>query len=272
MTRFAFLIGLPLTILLTLSVGGLTTGCDEKNKKKKTTPKERVRPRAQGSVQVSSKGAKLLKCKQTEGTRIVTLDLNRDKKRDRWLLIADKDGRKVCHEMDTDYDGKRDLSITYYDDGVTKRRIWWDVDYDGYWDQVMYNRPDGTKERVEIRPYAPQPEERKAGEWNPTVWKYYRVVKGKGTVIDRIEMDKDRNGYKDYWERYENGKLAEVSWADPGDTDEKPKHWIESPDEGQDKGFRGKDEPGKAKAKAEKGEGKGEGGEGGAGGKGSGTK
>ena len=66
-------------------------------------------------------------------------------------------------------------------------------------------------------------------------------------------MDKDRNGYKDYWERYEGGILREVSWANAGDTDEKPKHWIESPEEGQDKGYGGQDEPKKAKPKPTKG-------------------
>lgn len=239
--------GLVVTLALSLAV----TGCD-KEKKKQTTPSARTpAPRNTGSVQVSSKGAKLVKCKIVPGARLVTLDLNRDGKRDRWLLIDNDTGKKRCHEMDTDYDGKRDVSITYYDDGVTPRVIWWDLDYDGNWDQVMYNRPDGTKERVEIRAYPPKPDERGKG-WKPTVWKFYRNVKGKGTVIDHIEMDKDRNGYKDYWERYEGGQLAEVSWANPGDTDEKPKHWIESPEQGADKGFSGKDESGAAKQKGAK--------------------
>ena len=113
-----------------------------------------------------------------------------------------------------------------------------------------YSIPDRIMEaypgRVEIRPHPPTPKEMKAG-WKPTIWKYYRNIKGKGTVIDRIEMDKDRNGAKDYWERYEDGVLKEVSWANPGDTDEKPKHWIEAPEAGQDQGYRGRDEPKKAR-------------------------
>ena len=68
-------------------------------------------------------------------------------------------------------------------------------------------------------------------------------------LLERVEMDKDQNGYKDYWERYDEGVLKEVSWADPGDTDEKPKHWIEAPEEGQDKGFRGDDEKGESPAR-----------------------
>lgn len=230
---------LGLLLVLVPIVCLLGTGC-EKGKKSRTTPKASD-PEGPTPLQLSSKGEVMLKCKQEAGTRIVTLDLNRDKKRDRWILF-DKGGKKLCHEMDTDYDGKRDLSITYFDDGVTARIIWWDLDYDGEWDQVMYNRPDGTKERVEIRSHAPTPQERKSGEWKPTVWKFYRNVKGKGTVIERVEMDKSRNGYKDYWERYEDGVLQEVSWADPSDTDERPKHWIEAPEEGKDKGYRGEDE------------------------------
>ena len=57
----------------------------------------------------------------------------RDKKRDRWILWSKKN-LKVCHEMDINFDGKRDLSIRYYDDGITPRTVWWDLDYDGVWD------------------------------------------------------------------------------------------------------------------------------------------
>lgn len=247
-------------LLIGLAAGlslAIATGCSKK-KPERTTPRARSAATASGrSVQVSAKGAKMLKCRARAGTRIVTLDLNRDKKRDRWILMDTKTGRKLCHEMDTDYDGKRDLSIAYFDDGITPRVIWWDLDYDGVFDQVLYNRPDGSKKRVEIRPYPPKPSERGKG-WKPTIWKYYRTYKGKGAVIDHIEMDKDRNGYKDYWERYEDGRLSEVSWANPGDTDEKPKHWIEAPEEGQDKGFGGKDESGGgAPTKASKGKGEG---------------
>ncbi|MFH2010351.1 MAG: hypothetical protein ABI333_27380 [bacterium] len=249
------------TALALLFAAGLSA-CEKD--KKKTTPDPEERRAA--SVVMSSKGAKMAKCKRTSDSRMVTLDLNRDKKRDRWLLL-DAGNRKICHEMDTDFDGNPDISITYFNDGLTPRVVWWDLDYDGTWDQVMYNRPDGTKERVEIRPYPTSPKEKKSTEWKPLVWKYYRNIKGRGTIVDRIEMDKDRNGYKDYWERYEDGKLREVSWANAGDTDEKPKHWIESPEEGQDKGYGGQDEPkevkptkgttktkAKAKAKAKDGD------------------
>lgn len=223
-------------------------GCDKK-KKKDTTPEARARK--SGSVVMSSKGVKMAKCKKGKNARMVTLDLNRDKRRDRWLLLG-AGNVKICHEMDTDFDGKPDLSIRYFDDGITRAVVWWDLDYDGVWDQVMYNRPDGTKKRVEIRPYPKVKGKKASKEWKPLVWKYYRNIKGKGTVIDRVEMDKDRNGYKDYWERYEGGVLREVSWANAGDTDEKPKHWIEAPEEGKDKGYSGTDENKKVKPKDKK--------------------
>ncbi len=235
---------LAMLVALVLAV----TGCDSK-KKKKTTPEAAAR--RSSSVVVSSKGAKLAKCKKTPETRIVTLDLNRDKKRDRWILL-DAANKKVCHELDTDYDGKPDISIRYFDDGITHAVIWWDLDHDGVWDQVMYNRPDGTKKRVEVRPYPTVKGAKASKKWKPLIWKHYRNIKGKGTVIERLEMDKDRNGYKDYWERYEDGQLREISWANPGDTDEKPKHWIEAPEEGKDKGFNAKDEPTKSKPKDKK--------------------
>jgi hypothetical protein len=231
---------LSAVVLLALPLGGLG-GCN-KGKGEDTTSKSKL-PEPTPPIELSSKGEKMEKCRQHPNYRMVTLDLNRDKKRDRWLLYS-PDGRKLCHEMDTDYDGKRDVSIAYYDDGVTPKVVWWDLDYDGVWDQVMYNRPDGAKERVEILGYTPTPAERKSVEWKPMIWKYYRTYKGKGALIERVEMDKDRNGYRDYWERYEEGVLKEVSWANPGDTDEKPKHWIESPEEGRDIGFRGSDETG----------------------------
>ncbi len=239
-------------IIINLAFASVLTfalvGCD-KNKKDKTTPDPRASTK--GSVVMSSKGAKMSKCKKSAETRMVTLDLNRDKIRDRWLLL-DAANKKVCHEMDTDFDGKPDLSIRYFDDGLTRAIVWWDLDYDGVWDQVMYNRPDGTKKRVEIRPYPKKKGKKASKKWKPLIWKYYRNIKGKGTVIDRVEMDKDRNGYKDYWERYEGGVLREVSWSNAGDTDEKPKHWIEAPEEGKDKGYRGKDEDKKTKAKDKK--------------------
>jgi hypothetical protein len=241
-----------INLAMALLLSAALVGCGDK--KKKTTPDPRARK--SGSVVMSSKGAKMAKCKKTANMRMITLDLNRDKKRDRWLLLT-AGNRKVCHEMDTDFDGKPDLSIRYFDDGITRAIVWWDLDYDGVWDQVMYNRPDGTKKRVEIRPYPKlkgkgAKASKASKEWKPLIWKYYRNIKGKGTVIDRVEMDKDRNGYKDYWERYEGGVLREVSWSDPGDTDEKPKHWIEAPEEGKDKGFSGQDEPKKAKPKDKK--------------------
>lgn len=234
------LANLALALIFTVAL----VACDKK-KKDKTTP-DNPRARNSGSVVMSSKGAKMAKCKKTADTRMITLDLNRDKKRDRWLLLG-AGNRKVCHEMDTDFDGKPDLSIRYFDDGITRAVIWWDLDFDGVWDQVLYNRPDGTKKRVEVRPYPKKGKAKASNEWKPIIWKYYRNIKGKGTVIDRVEMDKDRNGYKDYWERYEGGVLREVSWANAGDTDEKPKHWIEAPEEGKDKGYSGGDEPKKTK-------------------------
>ncbi len=230
-------------LALALILAVALMGCDKD--KKKTTPDD-PGARKSGSVVVSSKGAKMAKCTKTGNMRMITLDLNRDKKRDRWLLVR-PGNRKVCHEMDTDFDGKPDLSIRYFDDGITRAVIWWDLDHDGVFDQVMYNRPDGTKKRIEIRPYPTVKGKKASNKWKPLIWKYYRNIKGKGTVIDRVEMDKDRNTYKDYWERYEGGVLREVSWANAGDTDEKPKHWIEAPEEGKDKGYGGQDEPKKTK-------------------------
>jgi hypothetical protein len=214
-------------------------------------PKEQTTPRARTDegprpvrIVAKSDGSGMLNCETPAGSRIITLDLNRDKLTDRWVLV-DKDGKKLCHEMDQNFDGKRDVTMIYFDDGTTVRTLWWDLDYDGVFDQVMHNRPDGSKERVEIQPFPPKPGEKKG--FKPSIWKYYHSYKGKGTLLERVEMDKDQNGYKDYWERYDEGLLKEVSWADPGDTDEKPKHWIEAPEEGQDKGFRGDDEKGEDK-------------------------
>ena len=76
--RFSLTRWVPLTAMATaLAIAALAigSGCP---KKKPEPPRRRVeKPKAFGSVRVSSKGAKLDKCKAGPGMSIVTLDLNR---------------------------------------------------------------------------------------------------------------------------------------------------------------------------------------------------
>lgn len=211
--------------ILALSLVG--SGCSKK-KKKKTTPEgarastSRKAPRSRRIRVVHSKNVTLLKCQQEEGGRVVTYDLDRDRKVtiDMWKVYR-KDGTVSCREMDLNFDGKRDQIVFYYGDGASPREIWQDQDFDGKFDIVLHLRADRSLAQVELDTNS---------DGKMDTWKHYRLNADKKNNVFRVARDRDHDGYKDYWERYdENGNIEEVSWNDEGSKDEKPKYWLSSP-------------------------------------------
>ncbi len=214
-------------LLVVASLALVGMGACSKKKKQKTTPKAgqvkaRRGPRFMLSV-VRKKGAKTLVCEVPEGGKLVTYDLNRDPKQqiDIWKVFR-ADGTVACREQDLNFDGKRDLVVKYYKTGA-RREVWLDTDWNGKFDLVMYLRPDGTLDRVEMDTN---------GDGKIDVWKRYRMNKENVNVPYTVARDRDYDGYRDYWERYdEKGRIDEVSWTDEGATDEKPKYWLSRPAE-----------------------------------------
>ncbi len=220
-----------ITLLLTSVALLYATGCS-KSKKKKTTPDtqktEQTGPRFQLSV-VQGDESSLLRCKVPEGGRLVTFDINRDKDKniDIWKVFR-ADGTLACREMDLNFDGSRDLIIKYYDNGRDPRVIWQDQDFNGKFDIVLYIRPDGTLEKTEMDTNS---------DGKIDLWKEYRINRDKENVVFSVTRDLDHDGYKDYWERYdENGVIDEISWTDSGDTSEKPRYWMTNPAPGDQAG------------------------------------
>lgn len=230
MRRIKRRIGSILFLLLPLAATiNFTSGCD-KSKKGKTTPKSDKKAQQTGpkfKLSVVNKGdVKLLKCKIPQDGKVVTFDIDRDKEKniDIWKVFR-KDGSLACREMDLNYDGKRDLIIEYYDNGKDPKQMWQDQDFNGHFDIVLHLRPNGTLEKTEMDTNS---------DGKIDLWKKYRINRDKENVVFSVIRDRDHDGYKDYWERYdESGTIDEVSWTDSGDTSEKPKYWKTNPSPGE---------------------------------------
>ena len=212
-----------LCVAVPLLLGPLS-GCDKK--KKKTTPEGKKKAQKRGPkfkmTVVNKKNVTLIKCQKPTGGKVITFDINRDKAKniDIWKVYR-KNGSLACREMDLNFDNKRDLVIEYYRNGVDRRVMWQDQDFDGKFDIVMHLRPDGTLEKTEMDTNS---------DGKIDLWKSYRINRDKDNVVFKVVRDRDYDGFKDYWERYdESGTIDEVSWTDSGDNTEKPKYWLSNP-------------------------------------------
>jgi hypothetical protein len=208
-----------------LSLASTWAACD-KDKKKKTTPKagkksEKTGPKFKLTA-LHGRKVSLIKCKKPTGGKIVVFDINRDPKKDIdiWKVFR-KNGSLACREMDMNYDGKRDLVIEYYRNGLDRKTMWQDQDFDGKFDIVLHLRPDGSLEKTEMDTNS---------DGKIDLWKSYRINRDKNNVVFKVVRDRDFDGYRDYWERYdESGTIDEVSWTDSGDKSENPRYWLSNP-------------------------------------------
>ena len=85
---------------------------------------------------------------ETRGDQVIrTYDLNRDGKPDDWKhfkLVPGENGQMrevmIERDLDTNFDGKVDLTTYYDDDGVRVKEIY-DLDFDGKPDVIWLHRP-----------------------------------------------------------------------------------------------------------------------------------
>lgn len=143
----------------------------------------------------------------TDGKRVVTLDLNQNKKPDVWKIYASKveGGTNVeiltCKEQDLNFDGRKDIWI-YYDDQGNRQMEEMDTDFDGKVDLVTI-RQNGKVIRQELDTNF---------DGKPDIWKYFE-----NELLVRIERDSHYTGKVDYWEYYEGGQLDRIAYDKDGD-------------------------------------------------------
>jgi hypothetical protein len=100
----------------------------------------------------------------------------------------------ICREVDTNYDGIKDVVRTYTDKGEALREEA-DTDYDGKVDSwISFANGHIVKHEMDTN-----------GDGNPDLWKFY--VSGK---LSRIQRDTNFDGNPDVWEIYVRGKLDRV--------------------------------------------------------------
>lgn len=181
---------------------------------------------------------------EIHGDQVVrTYDLNKDGKPDDWKhfkLVTGPDGQTheqlVERELDTNFDGKVDLTTWFDDDGQRVKEIY-DLDFDGQPDVI-----DSFEHGVLIKKEFFQTHRDK-----PDATAYYE-----GGKKVRLERDTHGNGKIDTWEYYENGKLSRI--GEDVDGDGLVDHWIKAKsDEEDDSKPSGKpaDKPGDNKPAAD---------------------
>ena len=172
---------------------------------------------------------------ELHGDQVIrTYDLNKDGKADDWKhfrLVANPDGttHEVLfeRELDTNFDGKVDLTTWFDDDGQRAKEIY-DLDFDGKPDVI-----DTFEHGVIIKKELFQTHREK-----PDATAFYE-----GGKKVRVERDTHGNGKIDTWEYYENGKLSRI--GEDIDGDGLVDHWIKAKDdEGDDSGSKPADKSG----------------------------
>jgi hypothetical protein len=100
----------------------------------------------------------------------------------------------VCREIDTNFDGTKDIMRVYSEKGESLREEA-DANYDGRIDTwITFSAGRISKEELDSD-----------FDGNADVWKYY--VAGQ---LSRIQRDTNRDGRPDRWEFYTSGKLERV--------------------------------------------------------------
>jgi len=197
---------------LLVGLGLTLAGCAGEQKTAPATP---------GSMTSNVVGAPPVdrtRCK-AEGKRVVTTDLNNDKKADVWkYYVPNGQGADVltCKQIDYNHDGKVD-SVYYYDDaGVQTTLEEFDMDFDGRFEETVYY-VGGKKVRIEMD---------MDFDGKADVWKFFEDEK-----LVRMERDTNNDGKVDQWEYYEGGKLDRIGYDTTGSG--KVDRWDRAPDGGE---------------------------------------
>lgn len=143
----------------------------------------------------------------TNGKRIVKIDLNQDKQPDVWKLYAKQkiDHTEVdvltCKERDLNFDGRKDTWYHYDNEGNLALEEM-DVDFDGQIDLTTFRR-GGKVIRKEMDTDHNN---------RVDVWQQFEDA-----VLVRVERDTDGDGRVDYWEHYEGGRIDRIGYDNNGD-------------------------------------------------------
>ncbi len=129
-----------------------------------------------------------------------TVDVNNDGRAD--ITHRVEGSKRVCSEVDLNFDGRPDLGRFYDKDGTTIGFEQHDYDFDGKPDDNIYYK-SGKIERKEL-------DTNFDGLIDTWLW-------CKGPLMDKAERARRRPGRVDTWETYQNGQLAEVQYDENND-------------------------------------------------------
>jgi hypothetical protein len=121
-----------------------------------------------------------------------------------WQLVGTGEDRNkvlVCREIDTNFDGVKDVVRRYNDKGESLHEEA-DSDYDGRIDTwITFAKGHLAEVRLDANK-----------DGNPDEWKYYSSGK-----LARIKRDTNRDGKPDVWEIYRDSKLERMGVDVDGD-------------------------------------------------------
>jgi hypothetical protein len=181
----------------------LLVGCGASAEMKPTTPVVKATRNADGTVNDQSrcewKNRSDREASETAGPGSVQPNVRRV-----YQLVGSGDDRHkvlVCREIDTNFDGVKDVVRKYNDKGESLYEEA-DANYDGRVDTwITFSKGRLAEERVDTN-----------RDGNPDVWKYYS-----GGKLSRVKRDTNFDGKADVWEIYRDDKLERMGVDVDGD-------------------------------------------------------
>jgi hypothetical protein len=143
----------------------------------------------------------------------LTFDANKNGRVDTWTEMDG--GRPLRSRVDTNEDGKADR-WEYYDDKGKVVKVGYSLQGGDKPDRWAYAAANGRIERIESSSTA---DESRIDRWelrDTTGPADANAESGLGTLI-RVEEDMNRDGRRDKWEAYENGRLKTAEFDENGD-------------------------------------------------------
>jgi hypothetical protein len=144
--------------------------------------------------------------RKCEGSSEQVVDVNNDKRPDIRHVL--KDSRRVCSEIDMNFDGMTDVIRFYEKDGSTIAFEQHDFDFDGRVDEQSLLTA-GAIQRREL-------DTNFDGLIDTWMW-------CKGPYVERAERARRKAGRVDTWETYNSGLMAEIKYDE--NNDGKPEKW-----------------------------------------------
>jgi hypothetical protein len=151
-------------------------------------------PLPEGSIASDPNLAERPRC-VIPGRTVESIDVNGDGQPN--VTHALEGERRVCTELDLNFDGKMDMTRFYEDDGVTPKREEYDYDFDGLIDEVLIYE-EGALVRRELDTNF----DHRVDTW---------ILCEDGYVV-RVERDRRRRGRPDVFEEYQDGFLTVAAY------------------------------------------------------------